>query len=144
MRNSKSPTHDPRVAFDVAGPRYVYNGASSPGSLENIQVGNRPVRKRKRSPFTIVVLLFATSILIVLYVWNKITVNRLAVEVSDLRTQYEKIVYANELLRADINKKTSLERIGKIATGSLGLIPPKEQPIWFEVKFDQLQLPKEE
>lgn len=79
------------------------------------------------------------SLLIVLYVWNKITVDRLVVDVNDLRGQYDKVVNANDILRAEINKKSSLERIGKIATDQLHLISPKEQPIWFEVDADRLK-----
>lgn len=143
MRNAEHPTLDRPVAPEHTGRRYVYNGDSSAAAFEHVQRGNRPVRKRNRSPFTIVIMLFATSLVIVLYVWNKITVNRLAIDVGDLRAQYEKVLYANEILRAEINKKSSLERIGKLATGSLGLTSPKEQPIWFEVQFDQLQELKE-
>lgn len=77
------------------------------------------------------IILFAVSIVIVLYVWNKIAVNRLAVEVSDYQSQYAKLINSNETVRGEINKKTSLDRINKIATVQLGLIPPPEQPVWF-------------
>jgi cell division protein FtsB len=66
-------------------------------------------------------------------VWNKICVNRLAVEVNDLQNQYQKIVNVNEIMKAEINKKSSLERIEKISIGQLNLTYAKEQPIWFEV-----------
>ena len=114
--------------------RYVYNGEPSSSALDGMPRGNRPVKKRKRSPFNIVAMLFIVSALIVFYVWNKITVNRLAIEANDLQTQYEKILSSNEVLRATINKKSSLERIGKIATGQLGLTYPKEQPVWFTLR----------
>lgn len=74
----------------------------------------------------------------VFYVWNKITVNRLVVEVDDLQTQYQKTLSANDQIRAEINRKANLERIGRVA-GQLGLMNPKEQPVWFEVNADKLE-----
>ena len=98
---------------------------------------NRPVKNRKRSPFNTIATLVAVSMLIVFYVWNKITVDRLAVEVNELQAQYQKTTNANDLLRAEINKKSTLERIGRMAT-QLGLTYPKEQPAWFEVDGEKL------
>jgi cell division protein FtsL len=133
------PEHSvPAMQTQQSERRYVYNGATTSPTIDNVQRGNRPVKRRKRSPFNIVVVLFAVSILIVFYVWNKITVNRLVVEANEQQQQYQKILYANELLRAEINKKSGLERISKIATGQLGLTYPKEQPIWFNVDSDRL------
>ena len=72
------------------------------------------------------------------YVWNKITVDRIAVEVNAAQAQYQKITNANDLLRAEINKKSNLERIGKIAA-QLGLTYPKEQPASFPVDGVKLE-----
>ena len=119
--------------------RYVYNGESVKAPDESIPRGNRPVRKRRRSLFAIVTVLVVVSTFIVLYVANKLAVNRLAVEVNDLQTQYENVLYANEAIRAEINKKSSLERISAIATTQLGMIYPKEQPLWFELRSDLAQ-----
>ncbi len=123
-------------APDASDRRYVYNGDPFKQLQGAMPRGNRPVRKRQRSLFTIVALLFVVSAFIVLYVANKLTVNRLAVEVHDLQTQYENILYANEAIRAEINKKSSLERISSLATSQLGMIYPKEQPLWFELRAD--------
>jgi hypothetical protein len=112
--------------------RHVYNGESLNQSTNQTK-GNRPVRSRKKSPFMIIVGLFFISLMVVLYIWNKICVNRLVIEVSDLHIQHEKILNTNEFLHAEINRKSSLERIGKIASDQLGLVSPKEQPVWFEV-----------
>ncbi len=119
--------------------RLIYVG-DAPTQTEEFQSrGNRPVRRRRRSPFNIITALLAVSALTVFYVWNKITVNRLVVEVSDLQNRYEKILNANEFIRAEINKKSSLERIGKMAAGQLGLVSPSEQPRTFEVDPDRLE-----
>ncbi len=118
--------------------RYVYNEESSQPARDSIHRGNRPVKRRKRSPFNIIVVISIVSLMIVFYVWNKITVNRLAVELNDLQVQYQKVLYANEVFRAEINKKSSLERIGKFASEHLGMTYPKEQPIWFAIDQDQI------
>ncbi len=117
--------------------RLVYNGDTVAPQVEGIPRGNRPIKKRKRSPFNIVAIVVVVSLLIVVYVWNKLTVNRLAVEINDLQVQYQKIIYSNEILKAEINKKSGLERIGKIAADQLGMIYPKDQPVWFTVSQDK-------
>ncbi len=139
MRDAESPAIEQQVAPERAERRYVYNGEASPVNFEGMPRGNRPVRTRRRSPFIIVVFLFAVSIVIVFYIWNKITVNRLAVEVSDLRAQYEKIANGNAVLRDEITRKSKLERISAYAKESLGLTYRKDQPISFEVPFDRLR-----
>ncbi len=123
--------------------RYVYNGEPLTRRQEPAVAGNRPARRHRRSSFNIILALIVVSALIVFYVWNKITVNRLVVEVNDLRNQDMKLQNMNESLRAEINRKSNLERIGKIATGQLGLVYPREQPVWFTMDFDKLEsLPK--
>jgi cell division protein FtsL len=137
MARHSIDTMEPTTSADLTERRYVYNGESSGSDAQNFAPrGNRPVKKRKRSPFNIIAVLFVVSILIVFYVWNKITVNRLAIEVNDLQNQFQKITSTNDVVRAEINKKSSLERIGKLA-GQLGLISPKEQPAWFDVNSKQ-------
>ncbi len=138
MSGEQIPATDAPELPGLTERRYVYSGDSRRPDYENVQRGNRPVRKRKRSPFNIVVILFAVSIVIVLYVWNKITVNRLVIEVADSNAQYDSLVRTNDNLRGEISKKTTLERIGKIATSKLGLAPPSVQPVWFT--FDDQRL----
>jgi cell division protein FtsL len=130
---------EPPVAPRPQDRRFVYNGeVSAPGTEDRLPRFNRPVKRRKRSPFNIIAALVVVSVLIVFYVWNKIAVNRLAIEVNDLQSQYQKTENANDLLRAEITKKSSLERIGKIAA-QIGLTYPREQPTWLEVDGDKLQ-----
>jgi len=118
--------------------RYVYNGDTQRPEFTPPR-GNRPVKRRKRSTFLIIGGLILVSLLIVLYIWNKITVDRLAVEVGDLQVQYEKTLNANESLRAEINRKSGLERIGTTASGQLNLVSPREQPVWFEIDSGRLE-----
>ena len=138
MARHSTDTIEPTTHPDLTERRYVYNSESSAHDAQNFAPrGNRPVKKRKRSPFNVIALLVCVSILIVFYVWNKITVNQLAIEVNDLQNQYQKVVSTNDVVRAEINKKSSLERIGKLA-GQLGLISPKEQPVWFDINSEQI------
>ena len=109
--------------------RYIYNG----DKREPMFRRNRPVKRRRRSPFNIILAIFLTSLFIVFYVWNKIGVDKLAVGVNQLQNQYQKTLNANAILRAEVDKKSSLERIEKIATEQIGLIHPKVQPVWFEM-----------
>lgn len=118
--------------------RYIYNGEFQHTGLDGTPLRNRPLKRRKRSPFNIIFMLFMVSVIIVFYVWNKINVNRLAVEVSDLQTQYQKIMNGNEVLMAEINKKSSLERIEKISVSQLNLTYAKEQPVWFDVDGEHI------
>jgi cell division protein FtsL len=117
--------------------RYIYNGDTQHPEFTPPR-GNRPVKRRKRSTSLIIGGLLLVSLLIVLYIWNKISVNRLAVEVNDLQAQYDKALNVNETLRAEINKKSGLERVGKTAS-QLHLVPPREQPVWFEIDSEQLE-----
>lgn len=129
-----------RISPEVAERRYIYNGEpTQPKSVNDFSNGgNRPVRKHRRSPFGKILLLIGVSFLIVFYVWNKITVNRLLVEVNDLENQYQKLQTSNDLLRAEINRKASLERVATMA-GKIGLVYPKQQPVWFEVSANDLE-----
>jgi cell division protein FtsL len=141
MSKTTNTTLEPPVGTsELTERRYVYNGDTSPAASQANNFaprGNRPIKHRKRSPFNIIVMIAAVSILIVFYVWNKIAVNKLAVDVNDLQTQFQKIESANDVLRADISKKSNLERIGRTAT-QIGLTYPKEQPVWIQVDAERL------
>lgn len=131
MRTFDDSTVDHPVSPELTERRYVYNGESREPLRAGAPRGNRPIKRRKRSPFNIILLLIMVSGMIVVHVWNKIGINRLAVEVNDLQVQYDKIAYTNEVFRAEINKKSSLERIVKMASERMGMTAPKEQPVWF-------------
>lgn len=89
--------------------------------------------KRTSSTFITMAALFGAAVVIILYISNIIAVNRLAVEVGELQQKYEALNNGNEILRAEINRRSRLERIGKIAADQLGLRYPKEQPQLLEI-----------
>ncbi|HEV8539128.1 MAG TPA: septum formation initiator family protein [Bacteroidota bacterium] len=143
MKQTDNPTVEQAVPPDLGERRYVYNGTTDVQMHQGAPRGNRPIKRRKRSPFNIIFLLVITSVLIVIHVWNKIVVNRLVAEVGDLQVQYDKIVYTNEVLRAEIDKKSSLERIVKLASERLGMASPREQPVWFTIDDDRIRGPEQ-
>jgi len=93
----------------------------------------RKTSRRKVKTTSVVgsMLLFAAAAL--LYVGNVITVNNLAKEVNDLNAQYRKVVAMNELIKAEINRKSSLDRISLLAQEELAMTNPNEAPTWFEI-----------
>ena len=131
MTRPEIPAENIQAPAEAKDRRFVYNAEPSDVSPDRVMRANRPVRKRPRSTSSLIVALTLISLLVVLYIWNKIMVNRLAEDVNNLQNQYQKIVSANEVLRAEINQKSRLERIGDMATKQLGLTYPKQQPIWF-------------
>ncbi|HUL44027.1 MAG TPA: hypothetical protein VLY03_06680 [Bacteroidota bacterium] len=139
MPRTHTPSDEQQVAPELKERRYIYGGEGPRPSPEFAPRGNRRAPARGRSPLRLLTLLFGVSLLIVVYVWNKITVDRLVVEVNDLQLQYAKLADANEVLRAEINRKSGLERIGKKATEQLHLISPPQQPLWFSIDADRLK-----
>lgn len=101
---------------------------------------NARTKKRSKVKTTNVVggmILFAAAAL--LYVGNVIAVNNLAKEVNDLTAKYHKTVAVNELLRTEINRKSSLDRISLMAQEELDMVNPSEAPAWFEVDRQKVQ-----
>ena len=137
----KTETNNPVAAPapELKERRYVYSGQSPEAGNDAPQRGNRPVKRRKQSPFLIISGVVTFSLLIVLYVWIKISVDQLVVDVNTQRIQYERIVAANDVLRAEINKKSTWERVGKIAADQLSMTAPKEQPRMFDLNAEELE-----
>lgn len=114
--------------------RFVYNGEPGNSPSEFMTRGNRPLKRRKKSPSNIVALLVIISGLTVFYVWNKITVNHLAADVKELSSRLTNVESMNEVYRAEINRKSNLDKITKLAGERSGMVFASEQPVWFEVE----------
>jgi len=121
--------------------RQIYNNAiafpadpqaTTPGYAirQNARVAKS---RRKTKTSNVVGILFLVAIIALLYVGNVIAVHNLAKEVNDLHAQYNQITSMNEVIKAEINRKASLERISLMAQEKLGMTNPKEAPVWFEV-----------
>lgn len=118
--------------------RHIYSGDPQAHVAGYAVRANRKAVQRTRSTFNIILMLFGGGVAIVLYISNILAVNTLVREVSRLQAQYEKIASANQMLRAEIDGKSGLERIGKVATENLGLRYPEDQPVWFNVDEERL------
>jgi len=130
-----------RAQSDVPTPehRYVYGDSSASSAPRFVVRPNKKVVGRKVSTFSIIVLLFGFGFAIVSYIGNIIAVNGLAAEVNQLQAHYDKIVNGNAVLKAEINRKSGWERIGKIASEQVGLRYLKEQPTLFDVDDDMME-----
>ncbi len=96
----------------------------------------RPVRKpavKKTKMTTVMVNVFIFVVGCLFYTSTVIAVIRLGREMNELTMRYNTVVSTNEVLRADINKKSNLERITLMARERAGMINPREAPSWFEI-----------
>jgi hypothetical protein len=119
--------------------RYIYNGERRTPMPGYAIRPNRPAVRRKFSTFNLILALFATGIAIVLYVNNIIVVNQLTYDVSQYRAKYDSLMNTNAALRADLSRKSALERIGGVASQELKLKHPAEQPTLFEVDHKMVE-----
>lgn len=104
---------------------------------------NRRTVKRKISPFSIMVMLIAAAVGIVLYISNIIAVNQLLNDVNALETEHRQVLMEQEILRAQINRLASLERIQEKAE-ELGLKSLREPPVWLNVDPERIRGIEEE
>lgn len=117
--------------------RYIYNGTPAGGTAGYALRPNRKTVRRKVSTFNIILLLFGVGGAVVLYINNIITINRLSAEINQLQMRCDSIVNVNASLRAEVNTKSTWERISVVASDQLGLRPAKHQPVWFSIDRDR-------
>lgn len=123
----------------------VYSGTMPPPTLEPGAQGfvtpsrNRKIAKRNVSTFNIILMLFGAATVIVLYISNIIAVDRLMTEINSLQQQHQRILSEQEILKAEVNRLSSLERITRKATDELGLVNPKEPPIWMNIDREKIR-----
>ncbi len=82
--------------------------------------------KPRRFKYLMYVFLF--SLLMILYVANVIKVKSLLKEERKLSKHLEKIENENQLLKTEINRLESPERITSVATKKLGMVKPDTPP----------------
>ncbi len=125
----------------------VYPGTVGTVAAERSQASgqrNRRIVRRRISPFSIVLLLIGTAIGTVLYIGNIIAVDQLMNEINSLETQHRRILMEQEIMKAQINKMASLERIQELAERELDLIVPKEPPVWLTIDPEKARRVEEE
>lgn len=77
--------------------------------------------QKKISIFYFLIMLIITSVILVIYINNIIVVNNLLTSNNDLREEIRKHIQENEMLRADIEKMSSYDRINSLASEKFGL-----------------------
>lgn len=105
--------------------------SATPGYVRPPQ--NRKVAVRKVSTFSLILVLLGSAAVIVLYISNIIAVDRLMLDINTMQKQHQKMLSDQEILKAEINRLSSLERVNKKAAEELGLMNPKEPPVWISI-----------
>jgi cell division protein FtsL len=105
---------------------------------------NKKPRQWKISPFTMVLILLGTAVASVLYIGNILAVGRLMIQINRLQTKHQQILNEQELLKAQMNRMSGLERIQKLAHDQLGLQNPKQLPVWIEIDPERVNQVEEE
>lgn len=113
--------------------RQIYSGDPQRSIAGYAVSPNRKGVRRPRSTFNIIAVIFLCGVAVVLYISNILAVNRIAAEVNAVQVQLDRLVAANQILRAEIDRKSRWERIGRLAA-EMGLQHPGEQPAWFDVE----------
>ncbi len=123
----------------------IYSGTKAGSSPQHefvrqaLAPRNKPVVRRKVSPFNIMLMLVGAAVAIVLYIGNVLAVEQLLKETADRQTKLQQILNEQEMLKAQINRMSSLERIRKMAEDDLGLHNPKDPPQWIQVDGDNVR-----
>jgi cell division protein FtsL len=86
-------------------------------------------QRRLLNRWSIFALVFVSAVSTVLYV---IAVKKLLVETEDLNRKIDSLRTVNESLRTETYRLQSSERITRVATERLGLIPPPKAPTVLE------------
>ncbi len=122
----------------------VYNGTADSSDNDTSFVNtpqtarNKKQKKRRVSPFTVVLLLLGGAVSSVLYIGNILAVGHLMVQINQLQIKHKQILNEQELLKAQINRMSGLERIQQFAQGQLGLRNPRQLPVWIEVDPERI------
>jgi hypothetical protein len=112
------------------------NGSANANTLQAPR--NTKHKKRKVSPFAMVMLLLGGAVFSVLYIGNILAVGRLVVQINRLQTKHQQILNEQELLKAQINRLSGLERIQQLAQDQLGLRNNRQLPVWIELHPERL------
>lgn len=86
-------------------------------------------QRRLINRWSLFALFFISASATVLYVSNVIAVNKLSQETEQLRRNVDSLETLKKSLRNETYRLQSSERVTKIATEKLGMIPPQEAPV---------------
>lgn len=86
-------------------------------------------QRRLLNRWSIFALVVVSAISTVLYVSNVIRVNQLLRETDAMRRSIDSLQIVNQSLRAETYRLQSSERITRVATERLGMVPPPKAPV---------------
>jgi cell division protein FtsL len=122
----------------------VYGGTMPTPDVPDAEPGgaqprNRRSTKRTFSPFNIILLLLGVAIVSVLYISNVLAVGQLLRQIDGLERMHRRLQNDHELLHAQINRLSSLERVSAEAQANLGLRTPSQAPVWLTADEDRVR-----
>lgn len=82
---------------------------------------NKAGKNRKLSLFNTLIAFAVISVLLVLYINNIIYVNRLSVKNNELKDEIKKTSQSNDILRTEIERLSSFERIKSISNEKMNI-----------------------
>ncbi|MBM4169769.1 MAG: hypothetical protein FJ215_11555 [Ignavibacteria bacterium] len=100
---------------------------------------NRKAAGRRISASKVLLVLFVSAVVIVLYVGNIVAIDLLLDDISKLETRLQRIQTDQELLKAQINKMSGLEQIQQKAEEELNLRSLREPPVWLTVDQERIR-----
>jgi cell division protein FtsL len=122
----------------------VYNGTDTMSSKETTTLDGTPLAinkkqsRRKVSPFTIILILLGGAVASVLYIGNILAVGQLMAQNNQLQIKHRQILNGQDLLKAQVDRLSSLDRIQQIAHDELGLQNSKQLPVWIEINPERV------
>lgn len=118
----------------------VYSGAPESASASSVaRPRNRAASRRNVSPFSVVIALLITAVVSVVYISNIIAVGQLVTRIGEFQTRHERLLNEQEMLRAQINRMSSLERIRQMAETDLGMRNSAALPGWLTVSPERVR-----
>lgn len=128
----------------------VYSGpAQNPAGPDTVSETEAPLLRRKPraakriSPFNVLLLLIGAAIVSVLYISNILTIGQLLTQIDRLQAKHQQMQNEKEILSAQINRLSNLERIQELARDQLGLQNPKQLPQWIQIDHDRMNVVEE-
>lgn len=101
--------------------------------LDAPQVHSQAKKKKGLNTFNIIMILIITAIIIVVYINNVISVDRLLIETTALQEREADLKMQGEQIRASINLLSSYTRIREIAVSRLNMEHNRQQPTSLDV-----------
>lgn len=138
-RDNLKTLRDAEAQLPLFNDRPIYGGDAVLYDPQHTVPGYavRPERKaaakKKTKMSTVMLVVFVCVVGCLFYTSTVISVIRLGREMNELTMRYNTVLSTNEVLRADINRKSNLERITLLAREKAGMINPREAPTWFEI-----------